>query len=260
MAHDGHQKNRLAWNQMVDLHINHSEYKTAEVIQGGSSLKQLELQAVGDVKGKKLLHLMCQFGLDTLSWAREGAIVTGVDISDRSIEAADEIKEKAGLKAEFIRSDILDLPGKLTGLFDIGYQSYGTHCWISDIKAWARVVAGSLKPGGLFFIVDEHPINVLFLVDPPINYFDPKPLSTPNPTDYCEKDHHIGTELVEWQHPLSAILNALIEAGMVIDQVGEYDFGYYQVEKDWYQEGEKWYPPGGPTAFPIMMSIKAYRG
>jgi ubiquinone/menaquinone biosynthesis C-methylase UbiE len=259
MSHADHEKNRIAWNEMVNLHIDHPEYKTKEVIEGGSSLKQLELKAMGDVRGKKLLHLMCQFGLDTLSWVREGAIVTGVDISDRSIEVADEIKAKAGLTADFVRSDILELPASLNGQFDIVYQSYGTHCWISDVEAWTRVVARVLKPGGMFFIVDEHPINVLFLLDPPINYFRSGPLRDPRPTDYCVKDHHIGSELVEWQHSLSSIINALIKAGMVIDEVGEYDYGYYRVEKDWYQDGEKWYPPGGPTNYPLMMSIKAHK-
>ena len=260
MTIEDHEKNRTAWNEMVDLHVHHPEYKTQEVIDGGSSLKRLELEALGNVKGKKLLHLMCQFGLDTLSWAREGAIVTGVDISDRSIEVANELKNKTGLPAEFIRSDVLDLPGEFHGQFDIVYQSYGTHCWISDIRKWAISMAACLKPGGVFYIVDEHPANVLFLCNPPLDYFSNTPERTTNAPDYCEKDHRISGELVEWQHSLSEIINALIDAGMTIDQVGEYNFGYYKVEKDWYQVGEKWYPPEGPTKYPLMMSIKAHKG
>ena len=91
MPHPDHEKNRAAWNQIVDLHIDHPEYRTKEVIEGGSSLKPIELEALGDVKGRSLLHLMCQFGLDSLSWARLGAEVTGVDISDQSIHRANEI-------------------------------------------------------------------------------------------------------------------------------------------------------------------------
>src|SRR5512141_1814661 len=140
MPHPDHEKNRKVWNEIVDLHAAHPNYRVEQFLKGESTLKRLELQELGDVKGKKLLHLMCQFGLDTLSWARLGAQVTGVDISDKSIERANELKEKAGFpEARFVRSDVLDLIGALDDKFDIIYQSYGTHLWISDIKQWARV-------------------------------------------------------------------------------------------------------------------------
>jgi SAM-dependent methyltransferase len=259
MPYPDHEINRHAWNNMVDLHIDHPEYRTKEVIEGGSSLKKIELQALGDVKGKSLLHLMCQFGLDSLSWVRKVAIVTGVDISDRSIERANELKRKAGLKAEVIRCDVLDFIGRVDGKFDIVFQSYGTHIWISDIFRWAEVIAYYLKPGGTFFIVDEHPISPLFLY-PPSDYFATAPDRETNPVDYCERDHHIDGELIEWQHPLSKMLTGLIEAGLVIEEVQEYNHGYYRVEKDWYRNADHyWYPPGGPTPYPLLMSIKARR-
>ncbi len=258
MPHPDHEKNRRSWNEMVDLHVNHPEYRTAEVLAGGSSLKRLELEALGEVNGKSLLHLMCQFGLDTLSWARRGATVTGVDISDKSIETARRLAAQTGLPARFVRADVLELVGMIDQKFDFVFQSYGTHCWISDIYEWAKVVAHYLKPGGTFFIVDEHPANVLFLFDPPLDYFASEPERTVNPVDYCEKDHHIDGEHVEWQHPLSEIINALINAGLTIERVDEYNFGYYRFGEDWYEtEDHYWYPPGGPTIFPIMMSIKA---
>ena len=257
MPHPDHEKNRAAWNEMVDLHFNHPEYRTAELLGGGSLLKRIELEALGDVRGKHLLHLMCQFGLDTLSWARKGAIVTGVDISDRSIERAIELNAKTGLNAAFLRSDVLDLTGTIDRKFDIVYQSYGTHCWISDILKWAEVVAHYLKPGGTFFIVDDHPAGVLFL-DPPLDYFSAEPDRTVGPTDYCEREHRIDGELVEWQHPISEIVNALIDAGLTIERLEEYNYGYYQMEKDWYEDADHfWYPPGGPTKYPLMFSLKA---
>jgi SAM-dependent methyltransferase len=170
MPHPDHEKNRVAWNDMVDLHVNHPEYRTKEVIDGGSSLKRLELEAFGDVKGKTLLHLMCQFGLDTLSWAHEGAVVTGVDISDKSIQRAEELKVKSGLKGDFFRCDVLDFIGVIEKKFDLVYQSYGTLPWLSDVFKWAEVVAHYLKPGGTFYIADGHPIKVLYY-DPGMSYF-----------------------------------------------------------------------------------------
>ncbi len=238
--------------------MNHLEYRTQEVIDGGSSLKRLELEALGDVKGKSLLHLMCQFGLDTLSWVREGATVTGIDISDMSIKRANELKEKTGLQGEFIRCDVLDLIGVIDRKFDIVYQSYGTHCWLSDIFKWAEVVAHYLKPGGTFFIVDGHPMEVIYL-DPPMSYFATEPERTTNYPDYCDRNTLIKNEQVEWQHPVSEIVNALIQAGLTIERMDEYNFGYYRVEEDWYSEdgGYYWYPPGGPTDYPLLLAIKA---
>jgi len=258
MPHKDHEENRRIWNEMVDLHVDHEEYRTQEVIDGGSSLKRIELEALGDVRGKTLLHLMCQFGLDTLSWARQGAIVTGVDISDTSVERANEIKKKAGLdEVEFIRADVLDLIGVIDSQFDFVFQSYGTHIWLSDIYKWAKVVAHYLKPGGTFFIVDEHPINPLFLY-PPYDYFKQEPDREENPTDYCRTDHQIDGTLIEWQHPLSEIINALIQAGLTIEQIGEYNHGYYKAFPDWYRTDDHyWYPPYGQAKFPILMSIKA---
>ena len=118
-------------------------------------------------------------------------------------------------------------------------------------------MAHYLKPGGVFFTVDEHPANVLFLEDD-IGYFDSEPLRTKNPPDYCETETLIDGELIEYQHPLSNIINSLIEAGLVIERLDEYDHGYYQREKDWYRDDDHyWYPPGGPTKYPLMFSLKA---
>ena len=259
MTHEDHERNRAGWDQMVDLHVKHMEYRTEDVINGGSSLKRLELEALGDVKGKHLLHLMCHFGLDSLSWVRQGAIVTGADISERALEVANEIKQKAGLEAEFIRSDVLDLIGKIDRKFDFVFQSYGTHCWISDISRWAEVVAHCLKPGGTFFIIDEHPANVLFLFpDENFSYFDTEPERTVNPTDYCETETHIDGEMVEWQHKVSDMVNALIAAGLTIERLDEYNYGYYKFGDGWTRmDDHYWLPPGGPTKFPIMLAIRA---
>ena len=259
MSHPDHEKNRATWNRAVDLHVNHPEYRTQEVIDGGSSLKRIELEALGDVRGRSLLHLMCQFGLDTISWARHGAIVTGVDISDRSITVANEIKVRAGVDAKFIRADVLDLIGVIDRKFDIIFQSYGTHMWLSDLDRWAKVVAHYLKPGGVFFLVDGHPASDLFLFsDENPDYFAGEPYREVNPRDYCEKETRIEGEHVEWQHPVSEIVNVLIGAGLTIERLDEYNFGYYRFAPDWRELPDHyWLPPGGPTKFPLLLAVKA---
>jgi len=241
---------------MTDVHFKHPDYKVKEFLEGSSTLKSIELAEVGDVHGKKLLHLMCQFGLDTLSWARRGAIVTGVDISDKSVQRANELKEKAGLLAEFVRSDILDLVGKIDNKFDIVFQSYGTHCWISDINQWAQVVAHFLRPGGIFYIIDDHPILHIYEVENG-SYFDTLPEYSSGQQDFCDRSYILKNELVEWQHTLSSIINALIKAGLTIEFVNEFDKGYYPIHEDWYEKDGYWYPPGGPPPYPLMFSIRA---
>lgn len=260
MSNKDHEKNRKAWNEMVEVHYHHPDYKLQEFLNGWNSLKAIERDELGDVNGKELLHLLCQFGMDTLSWARLGAKVTGVDISDKSIEFADKLKKLVGIPdAKFIRSDVLELKEKLDQKFDIIFMSHGTICWIEDMKKLAETIAWYLKPGGTFFIVDSHPINNLFITDH-VGYLDRHPERYTNERDYCDREYVIEHEMVEWQHPLSEIINCLIGAGLVIEKLDEYNKGFYAFEADWYKEGEYWYPPGGPPRHPIMFSLRAKKG
>ncbi|MFH1688062.1 MAG: class I SAM-dependent methyltransferase [bacterium] len=258
MSHPDHETNRQAWNDMVDVHWQHPKYKVKEFLDGWNSLKEIERNELGDVDGKTLLHLMCQFGMDTLSWARLGALVTGADISDRSIERAHQLAEAAGLKAEFVRSDVLDLVGVIDRQFDIVYQSYGTLCWLADLEKWAKVVAHYLKPGGTFLIIDDHPIICIY-EDLPCAYLHQDAIRYSNEPDYCDRDFIVKKERVEHQHPLSEIVNCLISAGLVIVNLHEYDKGYYPIREDWVRQGDFWYPPDGSPLYPLMFSLKAFK-
>ncbi|MFQ5498476.1 MAG: class I SAM-dependent methyltransferase [Candidatus Zixiibacteriota bacterium] len=257
MTHPDHEKNRIAWNEMVEVHWKHPDYRLKEFIAGWNSLKSIERDALGGVAGKSLLHLMCQFGMDTLSWARLGASVTGVDISDASISHANKLKEMVGLSdARFLRIDVLDLIGEIEQKFDVVFQSHGTHCWISDINKWAGVVAHYLKPGGVFFIVDFHPITVLWETEN-MSYLSREPERYSDEPDYCDREYRIKNELVEWQHPLSEIINALLNAGLVIENMGEYDKSCQPENADWKPDGDYWLPPDGPPRYPLLFSLKA---
>jgi len=256
MPNSGHEQNRKFWDEIVDLHYNHPDYKVKEFLEGWCPLKPIELEAIGDVTGKKLLHLFCQFGMDSMAWERKGAIVTGVDISDKSIELANKLKAEAGLSANFVRSDVLDVTGKIPKGFDIVFQSHGTMCWISDINKWAKIVSDHLKPGGTFFIVDGHPASYLFLEDN-FDYFDKKPTTYSNDRDYCDKDYIVKEDSIEWQHTIGDIVNALIKNGLSIQSLDEYNKGFYAREKDWYEKDRYYYPPDGPTPYPLIFSLKA---
>jgi len=119
---------------------------------GEVHLYPIEIEEVGDVRGKSLLHLQCHFGMDTMSWARLGADVTGLDFSDNAIETARQISAELEIPARFVCSNIYDAPNVLSEKFDIVFTSYGALCWLPDLKKWGEVVAHFVKPGGIFYI------------------------------------------------------------------------------------------------------------
>ena len=256
MPHRDHEKNRIAWNEMAEVHFRHPDYQVKEFLDGWCSLHPIELDELGDVAGKKLLHLQCQFGLDTLSWARRGAEVTGVDISDWSIARAHELVEKSGVPGRFIEGDVLELIGKIDDRFDIVFQSYGTHCWLSDIKRWAEVVAHYLKPGGVFYIIDFHPVSSSCLYDEVESYFDRGPYRYRDESDYCDRDYIVKSERVEWQHTLADIVSAVAQAGLRLEFLHEFDVTCDPEDDTWLKDGRYLRPPK-PVKFPLMFSIKA---
>lgn len=258
MPHPDHEKNRRLWNETTDIHYRHPDYKVKEFLRGASTLRSIELEEVGQVSGRRLLHLFCQFGLDTLSWARAGAIVTGIDISDRSIERARELAAAAGLPATFIRSDVMDLIGQMNEKFDIVFQSYGTHAWISDLDKWAAVVAHYLAPGGMFYVVDFHPVAAIW-DEKGLSYFDEGPHRYRGEPDYCDKNYISQSEHVEWQHTLGNIVNALFGAGLTIRSLREFDKCAYPKVSDWLEKDGFYYPPDGPPGYPLMFSLKAVK-
>ena len=131
--------NRRNWNERTPIHAASAFYNVEGFRSGKVTLTATEMAELGDVKGKSLLHLQCHFGMDTMSWARLGAIATGVDISDTAIDLARELNEELGLNVRFIRSNIYDLPEVLDEQFDIVYTAVGVLCWLPDMKRWAEL-------------------------------------------------------------------------------------------------------------------------
>jgi len=255
-----HELNRREWNQRTDAHFKHPEYHVKEFLAGRISLHPLELEEVGDVTGKRLLHLQCHFGLDTLSWARKGAIVTGVDISDRSIERANELKTKIGVDARFIRSDLFDLPNVLDEEFDIVFSSYGVTWWMSDINRWGKVVARFIKKGGFFYVADDHPVKSMLDGDKKIveSYFHlPEAEYYENEPDYCDKK--LIVKEYGWRWPIGDIVTALAKAGLTIEFLHEFPFCVYDAHPTYVKDGAWWYYPDRKNDVPLTYSIKASR-
>lgn len=155
--------NQRLWDAWTAVHAAGEFYDLAGFREGGIRIRPYEIAALGDVTGKSLLHLQCHFGLDTLSWARLGAIVTGVDFSPAAIRLARELAADIGITdARFIESNVYQLPVRLADAFDIVYTSRGVLGWLPDIRGWARVVARFVRPGGRFYISEAHPVIQVF--------------------------------------------------------------------------------------------------
>lgn len=144
------QANQKRWEQLTHEHKDSAFYDLEGFKAGKDRLRSIELSELGDVSGKTLLHLQCHFGMDTMAWARRGAIVTGVDFSENSITLAKSLSDELAIPAKFIRSDIYDLPGMLSDVFDIVFTSYGVLHGLPDIDGWADTIAHFVKPGGIF--------------------------------------------------------------------------------------------------------------
>ncbi len=225
--------NRRHWNECTPVHAASSFYDVESFRNGRITLSDLERAGVGDVRGKSLLHLQCHFGLDTLSWARLGARATGIDLADDAITTARRLNDELGLDARFIRANVFDLPEVLDEEFDIVYTAMGVLVWLPDLARWAEVVARHLKPGGLFYLLDVHPLSQIFdetgQADAPEDlrvahgYFPDAAgtLYPGNAPSYAGEDV-IESPAWEWQHSLAEILGALLDAGLRITSFDEH--------------------------------------
>jgi SAM-dependent methyltransferase len=160
------QANQKRWDQLADEHERSAFYDLAGFKAGKDRLRSIELAELGQVSGKSLLHLQCHFGLDTLAWARRGATVTGVDFSPKAISLARSLSEELQIPAQFYCTDIYDLPQVLAGEFDIVFTSYGVLHGLPDLARWGEIIAHYLKPGGIFYIVEDYPFFRVFRAKP----------------------------------------------------------------------------------------------
>ncbi|WP_310555779.1 class I SAM-dependent methyltransferase [Flavobacterium sp.] len=203
---------------------------TKVFLNGKSTLNAIELEILGDVSNKKILHLQCHFGQDSVSLARLGAKVTGVDLSDKAIAKANEFTTQLHLDATFICCDIYDLLNHLNEKFDIVFTSYGTIGWLPDLTKWANIVSQFLKPNGKFIMADFHPVVWMFDNDFKevfYNYFNTEPIVEDESGTYADRYSDIEAKTITWNHPTSEVLNALIASGLEINSFQEFDYSPY---------------------------------
>jgi ubiquinone/menaquinone biosynthesis C-methylase UbiE len=224
------QINKTSWNAKVDTHLQSDFYFVDEFLRGRTSLNSIELELLGDIKGKSILHLQCHFGQDSISLSRMGAQVTGIDLSDKAIDAARELAIKAGTHTQFICTDLYSLPDVLDQKFDYIFTSYGTIGWLPDLNKWAKIIDHFLKPEGKFVMAEFHPVIWMFddnFEQVKYSYFNEKPIIETYEGTYADPSAEIVQEYVMWNHSLADVLQNLMEQGLNIKKFKEFDWSPY---------------------------------
>lgn len=261
--------NQRWWDEVTAVHAASAFYDLDGFKAGKTSLLPVEREELGDVNGKTLLHLQCHFGMDTLSWARAGATVTGIDFSGPAIETARQLATECGIDARFFQTNLYDLPRVLDDRFDVVFTSHGVLPWLEDIKEWARIAASYLNPGGIFYIVEGHPLLSAIEDNSTAenmrlsgNYFHRvEPARWDDDKDYADPDYRIQNHVTfEWSHSLGEIVTSLIDAGLQIEFVHEHPFIAWARLPSMVRGDDGYYRlPGEDGRFPFMFSLRAHK-
>jgi 2-polyprenyl-3-methyl-5-hydroxy-6-metoxy-1,4-benzoquinol methylase len=222
--------NKTLWNNKVPHHYESEFYDVANFIKGQTSLKTIELDLLGDISGKKILHLQCHFGMDSISLARMGAKVTALDFSDKAIEKANELNTLCQTNVNFVCCNVYDAAQYISDSFDIVFCSYGIIGWLEHLNPWAKIIHDFLKPSGQFIYVDFHPF--VWVWDNDFNkieysYFNIAPIVENLTGTYAAKEAELKDTEVGFNHPTSELLNALINNGLTIKYYHEYNYSPY---------------------------------
>lgn len=222
--------NRASWNKRIESHLKSEFYDLDGFLNGKTSLNEIELNLLGDLKGKTILHLQCHFGQDSISLSRLGADVTGIDFSDKAIDSAKEIAKNLNSNANFICCDIYDLPNHLSGSFDVVFTSYGTIGWLPDLDKWAKIVSQYLKPDGKFVFVEFHPVVWMFDYNFDkigYRYFNSGVIIETHSGTYADKTADLTATEISWNHGIGEVLNSLINNGLEVTSLNEFDYSPY---------------------------------
>lgn len=258
------QANRAVWDAWTAYDLTSDHHQAVEIVRaGGSTLRSIERDELGNVTGKTLLHLQCNMGADTLSWARLGAIATGVDFSHEAITLAQRLAKDAGLPARFIASDIYHLPDELDERFDLVVSTYGTIGFLPDLARWAKVAARYVVDGGRFLLIDIHPLSLILQQTSQANsdlavarsYFTD---GAPDEESVNPSDAH--SPLYTWRHSLGDVVTALAQAGLRTAVLREYPCTFWQQFLALREDGDGWWRwPNNAAQIPLLYSLLAVR-
>jgi SAM-dependent methyltransferase len=255
--------NRAMWDERVPIHVAGEFYDVEGFLGGRSKLRDFELREMGPVDGCTLIHPQCHFGLDTLSWARLGARVTGLDFSAPAIESARTIAQRAGIEAEFVQGNVYEASELVGGRrFDIVYTGLGAINWLPDLDRWAQTMASLVKTDGRFYLAEFHPFANVFAdesLEFAYSYFDTGPHEWDEPGTYADLSAQTAhNRSVEWTHGLGQVISAIVAAGLRIEFVHEHDYTLFPRWPILVQVAPGIYRlPEGIPSLPLMYSLRA---
>ena len=278
---DLREQNRLSWNAVVGAHDSHRGDLSRFFSEGGSTLFQEERDLLGELEGRSLVHLQCNSGGDSISLARLGAGVTGVDLSDEAVSSARDLAEKTGTLATFERADVyewLEEASPEGRRFDIAFASYGVICWLPDLRRWAWGIAGILNPGGRFVLIDFHPAADIFdrewnhvrdypyggeplLLEEGVGDYVAASDGGLTPAGFVEgvRDFQNPEVCYLFRWGLGEVVTALAEAGLRITALEEYRYANGERRFAGMRElpGKRMVPPEHVPTVPLMYGIRA---
>jgi len=257
--------NHANWNERVDSHFHSAFYDVDGFLNGRSTLSVKERVDLNPITKRRLVHLQCHFGLDSLSWAREGAVVSGIDFSEKAIERANQLAKKSGLTANFQCANVYDAASLFDHSFDIVYTGLGSLCWLPDIDRWAQVVKSLLVSGGELYLHEFHPCEWVFGEDELVvkyDYFtDKRGLEIDMPGSYAEPNAsttHNAT--IQWNHNLGTIITALIKAGLRIQSLEEFGYTHYKRWPFMIKNSDGFYVlPENKPNLPLLYTLRAIK-
>jgi SAM-dependent methyltransferase len=266
--HEYRAANRANWNDRAEIHLESAFYDVEGWLRAQPGPRQREIDALGDVAGLRLIHLQCHFGLDTLAFARAGAMVTGLDFSPVAIDSARQLAARAGLadRSTFVCADVYDAAATLEGAaYDIVYVSLGALCWLPDVDRWAAVVGALAAPGGRLYLHDVHPLAWTLSDDDlsfAYTYFEEgAPFIDDSDKTYTDASRPVEhTRSYEWNHSLGEIVTALVAHGLRITMLSEHDWTVWQ-RWPWLVEvgPQQWTMPPGTPRIPLTFTLLADR-
>ncbi|MCK9928412.1 class I SAM-dependent methyltransferase [Frankia sp. Mgl5] len=255
--------NRSHWDERVPIHLSGEFYDVAGFVRHPDVLRAFEVTEVGDVSGKRLVHLQCHIGLDSLSWAARGASVVGLDFSVPAVEAAQAIAAEVKAGARFVAADVYEAVEALGGeTFNVVYTGLGALCWLPDLTRWARVVERLLAPGGFLYLVEFHPFahtlddatgrTVAF------DYFDEGPHVWTDPGSYADPAAATRKNTtVQYEHRLGSVISAVAGAGLRIDFLHEHDMTLFRQFASLVRGSDGFRLREGLPRVPLMYSLRA---
>ena len=263
MEDDKIELNKQWWDERAPLHVRGEFYDIPAFRAGRSTLQDFEIEEVGDVAGLDLVHLQCHFGLDTLSWARLGARVTGLDFSPNAVEAASALAAETGIDADFVTADVYDAVDALGGRqFDVVYTGHGALCWLPDLSAWADVVDRLLRPGGRLYLAECHPLSDAMADDEvefAFDYFQGREgFKWADTGSYATTEATRHNENWEWIHPIGEVVSSVAGRGLRIVKLTERDETVFQRFPFLVEVGHKVFRmPEGRPRIPMTYSLLA---